>query len=231
METAMKVLIKHILLVLAGWLMTGQFATAEVIFQLDFANTEGMTPIEWFHRNGFKSQNDADKLNLRFEDDRLIIATTNAINGILTKELDIPDVNRILIEWGVNRYPYGADWEEGVFREAVGVIVSFGQKKISSGSLVVPNIPYFIGLILGEKEIEGKAYVGNYYTKGGRYFCIPCRNPTGVTVITEFPLADTFREHFSQSKVPPVSALTIEADTRNTDGKSEAYIRRITFLR
>jgi hypothetical protein len=226
----MKVIIKQIVTVALVFVM-GSVAMAEVAFQLDFSDTKGMTPADWLTHNGFKLQNDASKLKLRFEDDRLVIETTEAINGILTKELDVPDVSRIRIEWGVNRYPQGADWEKGVLREAVGVIVSFGKEKISSGSLVVPNVPYFIGLILGEHEVEGKAYLGNYFKKGGRYFCVPCQNPTGTSVVTEFPLGSVFKEQFSKSSVPPVSALTIEADTRNTDGKSEAYIRRIVLLR
>ena len=110
------------------------------------------------------------------------------------------------------------------------VIVTFGTKKITSGSFIVPNLPYFIGLFLGEKESEGKAYMGSYYKKGGRYFCSPCNSAAGKDIITDFELHDRFKQLYNKSQVPPVTAFAIESDTRDLDQISKAYIKKIEFL-
>jgi hypothetical protein len=38
------------------------------------------------------------------------------------------------------------------------VMVSFGEDKIDSGSLFIPNAPYFLSVFLGAHEQEGRAY-------------------------------------------------------------------------
>lgn len=202
----------------------------EVVYQLDFTNINSDDAFKWFKKEGFEDRNDAEDLILKFENGALVIGTKKGVNGIFSKEVKITGATRIRIEWGVNRFPAGANWDNEAYREAIGVIVSFGNKKIDSGAFYIPNVPYFIGLFLGQHEEEGKAYTGNYYKKGGRYFCQPCRVKTGQTVVTEFALTDTFQKQFERSKVPPITAVSIEADTRDTQGNSEAFIKKIEFL-
>lgn len=204
--------------------------SAEVVYQLDFSKEPDGNALKWFKNNDFNLQRDADELISRFENGKLIIETRDDINGIFYKEVNLKKAKRIRIEWGILQYPEGADWEKGVYREAIGVVITFGKKKISSGSFVVPNVPYFIGIFLGEHEPEGKAYTGNYYKKGGRYFCLPCNSPVGKTIITEFDLEKNFKEQFHLSTIPPITGLAIEADTRDTRGFSKAFLRKIEFL-
>lgn len=130
----------------------------------------------------------------------------------------------------MHQYPEGANWEKGVYREPIAVIISFGTKKIDSGSWAVPNMPYFIGLFLGNKESAGKGYKGNYYHKGGRYFCEPCQNAPGKTVTTEVELEQRFKQTFGESSMPPITGIAFEVDTRDTKGKSKAFIKAIEFL-
>lgn len=201
---------------------------AEVVYKIDFTDQKG-TAADWFKKNEFTFQNDAKKVNAYFESGTLVLEADD-MNGIFTKNLDIKNASKIRIVWGVAQYPQGANWEKGVLREAVGVVVSFGKEKISSGSMVVPNVPYFLALFLGETEKEGKAYFGNYFKQGGRYFCQPCQNQTGKTVVTEFDLSSKFKEQFSKNTVPPISSITIEVDSRDTKGVSKAFIKSIELL-
>jgi hypothetical protein len=104
----------------------------------------------------------------------------------------VPGVRRLRVRWGVDRHPQGADWAKGVYRVPIAVMVSFGEDKMASGSLFVPNAPYFLSVFLGAHEQEGRAYTARYYHQGGRYFCQPCGVPSGQTVVTEFDLATHF---------------------------------------
>ena len=220
------------LLLLCGLLISAGLANAEVVFTLDFSKEKNGDAKKWFESKGFslEADSDDDDMILRFDNGKLIIGTKDDINGVIIKEINVANAKRIRIEWGVNQYPNGADWENGTLREAVGVIISFGTKKIDSGSFVVPNVPYFITLFLGEKEQENKAYVGKYFKKGGRYICSPCQNPVEKTVITDFDLSKAFLAQFDENSVPPITGLAIEADTRDTKGKAMAFIKKIEFL-
>lgn len=203
---------------------------AETVYKLDFSRQLDGDAGGWFKQEEFKLQNDADEIEARFENGRLVFSVDDDINGLFSKSLKLRGASTVRIEWGVDRYPKGANWNKGVLREAIAVVISFGDEKISSGSFVVPNVPYFIGIFLGEHETEDKVYLGNYFKKGGRYFCSPCGSPTGKTVVTEFNLSDTFKKEFGKSTVPYISSISFEVDTRDTEGRSMAFIKSISFL-
>lgn len=210
-------------------LLTSSNIYAEVLFSLDFTKEKSGNAVQWLEENGFDFKLDADDLSLSF-DRGLILRNEGDINGLMIKQLNIKNAKRVKIEWGVQKFPAGIDWENGIFRDTAMVIVSFGTQKISSGSFVVPNLPYFLGIFLGQKEIEGKAYKGNYYQKGGRYFCSPCPANSNQTVVTNFELSDRFKSEFGRSTVPPITAIAIESDTRDLEGIAETHIKRIEFL-
>ena len=203
---------------------------AETVYRLDFSTQKNGNAADWFAKNDFKFQNDGDEIKARFENGKLLLEIDDDINGLITKEVRIEGATKVRIEWGVNRYLKEANWENGVLREAIGFIVSFGDEKISSGSFVVPNVPYFIVIFLGQHAIEGKAYLGKYYKKGGRYFCSPCGSKPGQTVVTEFNLAETFKNQFKKSTVPFISGFSFEIDARDTDGNSQVFIKSISFI-
>jgi hypothetical protein len=144
--------------------------------------------------------------------------------------LNVPHVRRLRVRWGVDRYPQGADWTKGVYRVPIAVMVSFGEDKIASGSLFIPNAPYFLSVFLGEHEQEGRAYTARYYKKGGRYFCQPCGVPPGQTVVTEFDLETNFIEQFQQRVLPSVSSVSFQMNTTDTTGGARAFLINIELL-
>ena len=203
---------------------------AEVVYSLDFSERSEGNAASWLEDQGFNFKIDADELSLQFKSGRLVLGNSEKVNGLLYKEIELKGVKRVRIEWGIQRFPKGIDWENDNYRDAVMLIVSFGTEKISSGSFVVPNLPYFMGIFLDQKAVEGKSYTGSYYKKGGRYFCYPCQIKEGETVVSDFELHERFKSEFNQNKVPPVTAFAIESDTRDTEGAAEAYIKKIEFL-
>ncbi|MBU3916873.1 hypothetical protein KKA14_15180 [bacterium] len=213
-----------------GVLFTFQPCYADVLYRLDFTEMKDGDAVKWFKKEGFVFKRDGDEVNLQFNKNRLIIENPKEINGLITKQVEIKNAKRIRIEWGVSKYPQGANWEKGILREAIGFVITFGDEKISSGSFVVPDVPYFIELFLGELEVENKVYTGNYYKKGGRYICTPCKNKVDETIVTDFELKENFSKFFKESVVPPITGLTIETDTRDTEGLSKAFIKKIEIF-
>ncbi|MCP4295805.1 MAG: DUF3047 domain-containing protein, partial [Proteobacteria bacterium] len=163
---------------------------------------------------------------------------SNNFGGHFHREICAPDAKKLIIEWGVDQYLTGADWtgpkdKKRNTREPISLMVFFGDDKQDSGSWAVPNLPYFLSFFLGEKEKPDKAYFGNYWQEGGRYFCIPCDGSTGKTFRTEVDIASKFKESFSKN-APPITGLTIEIDAQDTEEKngrhSKAFIKKITLL-
>jgi hypothetical protein len=221
-------------------LLSGQFAMGETVYELDFSEAKGDVET-WFKDQGWRFQGKILKMQLRFENGALVLESTDSDSGAFIFEFKkgayVNDANYILIEWGVEQYPEGADWEGPIdesrnTRDAIDVMISFGTEKISSGKLIIPNIPYFIGLFPADGATEGKGYYGNYWQKGGRYFCI---SGSGTTepIHTQFPLSEKFLETFG-TPAPPVTGIAIEVDAKNTktvNGRNtKAYIRKITIM-
>jgi len=201
-----------------------------VVHVIDFTARASGKAVDWLRQEGYELELDADALDPRFTDKGLVLSTDGQQAGLIARELDLRDAGRIRVTWGVERYPKGANWEKGVYRVPIAVMVSFGDKDVGSGSLLVPNAPYFISLFLSENARPGKAYTANYYKKGGRYFCQPCTPPAGQTVTTEFDLHAGFRESFDSSEVPPITRFGFQMNTKDTKGGAEAHIQRVEFL-
>ena len=212
------------------FLLNPSFAISEVVYSIDFTKMKNGDATSWFKENDYAFRLDVDELNLKFQDGKLVLSNNGDVNGLLFKETDIRGAKRVRIEWGVNKYPPGIDWENGFFRDGVMLLMTFGNENISSGSFIIPNVPYFIALFLAEKEEDGKAYTGRFYKKGGRYICTPCGAPVGETVITDFDFDSRFKELFNKSEVPHISAVGIEMDSRDIDSYAEAFIKKIEFL-
>ena len=211
-------------------MVTANASSEEVLFTLDFSGQPDGSAIDWLEKKGFELQLGAKKLKPHFRGNRLRLQSNGEDAGLFVKALNLPNAKRIRIFWGVERYPQGADWENGVNAVSLAVMVSFGKKKMESGAFYIPDAPYFIGLFLGEKEHEGKAYTGRYFRKGGRYFCSPCGVSPGTMVVTEFDLEKNFKSQFSESKVPPLSRFGFQVNTKNTRGGSEAFLHKVEIL-
>jgi hypothetical protein len=205
-------------------------ASPHILHTIDFSNQPDGEALTWLQRQGYTLYRNAQDLSPRFQNGRLVLEATSEAAGIFTRALNLPGVRHLRVLWGVERYPQGADWGKGVHRLPIGVMVSFGQEKLTSGSLFLPAAPYFLGVFLGEKEQEQRAYTGTYFKKGGRYFCQPCGATPGQTVVTEFDLEQHFTEQFQQRVLPPVSGFSFQMNTTDTTGGARAFLVRVEFL-
>jgi hypothetical protein len=205
-------------------------AAGRVLHRVDFSTQPDGDAVAWLQQQGFAFHLKARDLAPRFERGRLVLETATETAGGFVQKLSVPGVRRLRVRWGVDRYPQGADWAKGVYRVPIAVMVSFGEDKMASGSLFVPNAPYFLSVFLGAHEQEGRAYTARYYQQGGRYFCQPCGVPPGQTVITDFDLARHFTEQFRHPVLPPVSSIGVQMNTTDTTGGARAFLMYIELL-
>ena len=107
----------------------------------------------------------------------------------------------------------------------------FGKKKVSSGSILVPDSPYFIGLFLCEHGRTDHPYTGRFFKAGGRYVCVS-HAKVGEKVISEFDLGKAAEAYFKLHEVPPISGFAIAIDTDNAKGGATAksWVRKIEYL-
>ena len=221
---------------LTGMVFATSSMASEVIHQIDFGGEPNTSARDLLARSSFVLEHDAkngDKINLYHTEDALHIQVKKPSFGILIHEQDIPEANHLRLHWGVSDYPQGASYEHGVDNEAIMVYVFFGHETYSSGSMFVPDSPYFIGFFLcsdGTDQLE-QPYAGHYYKKTGRFICVD-HPGQGKAVISEVNLEDEFRKSFGLNSVPPVSGMSIEIDTTasKNDGKAASFLQRIEFL-
>ncbi len=204
-------------------------AAGTSLYTIEFSEHAG-EPAAWLRAEGFELKLDAERLAAGLTDRGLILETDGEGAGLFFKALDLPSAKRVRVTWGVDRYPDGADWERGRPRAPLAVMFWLGDETIDSGAFYLPDSPYFTALFLGAKEQEGRAYTGNYYKKGGRYFCQPCGTSEGDTVVSELDLEAAFTRSFGELEMPPISAFGFQVNTRGTRGGSRAFLKRVEFL-
>ncbi len=204
-------------------------------FLIDFSDYEEGSIEKWLEKKGFElkeAAEDRKKLDLDVDEGALFLEAKKPLMALIVKEfVDPGKYSKVKIEWGVIKYPRGASYEGKVNNEALLVLVFFGDDKISSGHLAIPDSPYFIGLFLGRHDKLNKAYKGNYYREGGRFVCLGNPKP-GETVISEFDLFDAFERYFQKDEVPSISGVALEIDTTSSDddGRAVAFIHSIEFI-
>ena len=209
--------------------------TQKDTFLLDFSDYEEGSIEEWLKKKGFElkeAAKDRKKLDLDVDEGALFLEAKKPLMALIVKEfVDPGKYSKVKIEWGVVKYPKGASYEGKVNNEALLVLVFFGDEKISSGHLTIPDSPYFIGLFLGRHDKLNKAYKGNYYHEGGRFVCLGNPKP-GETIISEFDLTDAFKRYFQKDEVPSISRVALEIDTTSSadDGRAVAFIHSIEFI-
>jgi hypothetical protein len=221
---------------LALLMSLGGVASDEPLYRFDFAGDGSVEARRHLEAQGFQlkhDMNDEDKISLLHEDGALHLHTHDNAFGIMLHEAEVHDARRLRLHWGIGDYPDGASYEHGVDNEALMVYVFFGHEKFSSGSLLLPKSPYFIGFYLcaaGSDELEAP-YRGNYYEKAGRFICVD--HPSqGSEAVTELDLHDEFRKSFGLDRAPSVSAISVEVDTTHSgnDGHAAAFLRTLEFL-
>jgi hypothetical protein len=205
--------------------------TYDVIFT-DYAS--GPT-LQWLDNKGYEPERDADngnKVVVSHDGKVLSLATRKQAAGLLLSQVQIHTYSTIRITWGVNAFPPGASYANGVRSEAIMVYVFFGTEKIESGHFLVPDSPYFIGLYLCDSDPVGQAFTGRYFKAGGRYVCID-HATIGKEVVTDYAIADAFKQFFGQNQPPPISGVGVGIDTENAQGNgvAKSFISEIEFLK
>ena len=151
------------------------------------------------------------------------------------ESVNVPDFTYVEIDWGVDKFPEGASYEQGVRNEAIMVVIFMGDERHPSGSLFIPDSPYFVALFLchGDDKIN-YPYVGRYFKKGGRHVCGD-RPTEGQLVTTRFDLLEAYRTYFDKERDddPAISGLALALDTKKAGdgGRTSAFIREIRFYR
>jgi hypothetical protein len=207
------------------------------LFSIDFSDykPDSGSVRDWLAAKGFgfeRDTKDPNTIALSFKDGRLHLETQAPAFGLIYSQLDVPKVSRIKITWGVARFPANASYERKVRNEALMVYVSFGHDELPSGSLLIPDSPYFIGMFLCDRDPIERPFTGRYYEKGGRFVCLGHPKP-GVRVTTEFDLASAFKRYFGRDLPSAVSGISLEIDTSQSGdrGRAAAFIDRIDLLR
>jgi len=215
--------------------LTG-LASDEPLHRFDFAGDGSRDARRHLEAQGFQlkhDMSDEDKISLLHKEGALHLHTRENAFGIMLHEAEVHDARRLRLHWGIGDYPDGASYEHGVDNEALMIYVFFGHEKFSSGSLLLPKSPYFIGFYLcaaGTDDLE-MPYRGNYYEKAGRFICVD--HPSeGRETVTELDLHDEFRKSFDLDRAPSVSAISVEVDTMHSenDGHAAAFLRTLEFL-
>lgn len=197
-------------------------------------------PVEdWLQGKGFKLERDAerqDKIDLGVDKNGLHLEIKARALGLMPNEsVNVPDFTHVEIDWGINKFPAGASYEKGKRNEALMVVIFLGDERQASGSMFIPDSPYFVGLFLchGNDRLN-HPYIGAYFKKGGRYVCLG-RPKTGKLVTSRFELLKAYRSYFDKEgdDDPAVSGIALTVDTQKAKkgGKADAFIREIRFYR
>lgn len=207
----------------------------QIIFAIDFSKQAPGNALPWLKEQGFSLWLDAHRLKPRFENQAIVLSTNGQNVGLIGKQFKsdeyLHEIKRVRIEWGVNQYPIGADWENDINRVPIAVVLTFGTKKWQSD--IFPGFkpaPYFLTPFIGLKEEAGKQYIGKYYRKGGRYYCVAAGDRTDQTIVTDFEVDDRFKRAFGEPATPPITSIAIQMNTKDTQGGAKAFLRKIEFL-
>jgi hypothetical protein len=199
----------------------------------DYTSSDGSV-VNWLEQNGFTFERAADnprKIALSHADGALQIAALQQTFGVIYKEMEVPGAESLRLTWGVNDFPDGASYAKGVNNEALMVYVFFGKETMPSGSMIIPDVPYFIGLYLCDADGVDQPYTGRYHEDSGRFVCLG-RPAEGERVTSEINLAEAFEAYFGISPMPTISGFSLEVDTGKSGngGVASAFIESIEFL-
>ena len=203
-------------------------------FIIDFSSYTGGSVENWLRARDYKLEKDAksSKLRLSITKDVLTLEATEPMSGfILNDSVNLDNVKKVRINWGVRQYPQDTSYENKMNNEALMLYIFFGSEKVSSGHILIPNSPYFIGLFLCQNERENYPYKGRYFHTGGRFVCLG-KPATGETTVSEFDLDRGFKSYFGKNATPGITGIGFGVDTSKAanGGKAAAFIKSIEFF-
>jgi hypothetical protein len=206
---------------------------------ISFTDYEKGSKEDWLKGKGFEFKEDAQRrklIQLEVKNDSLFIEARRPAFGIMPNEaVNVPEFTYVEVDWGIDKFPKGASYEQGVRNESLMLVIFMGDERQASGSMFIPDSPYFIGLYLchGDDRLD-YPYVGSYFKKGGRYVCGD-RPVVGELVTTRFNLLEAYRSYFDKEgdDDPAISGLAMALDTKKAGdgGKSSAFIREVRFYK
>jgi hypothetical protein len=202
-----------------------------ISYDISFSGYSGGSPTDWLAGKGYELKREAGGVVFVPVGNNLILETKEKAAGLLVSEVNVPSYSKIRIKWGVDVFPPGASYVKGIRSEAIMVYAFFGNEKLPSGSSIIPDIPYFIGLSLCDSDPVGEGFKGRYFKAGGRYVCIS-RAHKGQALTTEYSIADAFTRLFGQSQAPAITGLGIAIDTESAKGNgvAKSFISQIELL-
>jgi hypothetical protein len=204
-------------------------------YTIDFSGYKGGAVDKWLETQNYKLERDARNRNLlalSISDGILTLEEKGRMSGfILNHSVNLDKVQKVRINWGITKYPLEASYQNKVNNEALMIYILFGKEKISSGHILIPNSPYFIGLFLCQDEQVNYPYKGRYFHEGGRFVCLGKPEPGHIT-LSEFDLDRGFKSYFAKTKTPGITAIAFGADTSKAggDGTGGAFIKSIEFV-
>ncbi len=211
----------------------------ELVSVIRFTDYPGGSIEGWLRGKGFAFEQDAkqrSRIDLRATSTGLTVKTNQRAFGIMPNEaVNLSDFSFVEIDWGVNQFPAGASYERGIRNEALMVMFFMGNERQPSGSRLIPDSPYFIGLFICHGDDKtNHPYIGPHFKKGGRYVCVD-RPTAGKPLTTRFSLFEAYRSYFGkdQNDGPGVSGIALAVDTKKAGGGgvAEAFISEIRFYR
>lgn len=213
----------------------GESESGKLLWQLDFSQVADTGPeetISYLESLGLEFGIEASDITLEIKDGRLNLNTgerSTVFFGIRFDGKKAYHAKLAVIDWGVNRFAAGADWEKDNNRVAIAAMFVLGTETFSSGlPFGINAAPYFLAPFIGEKEKLDKLYQGVLYQEAGRYICIA--NKKG-DMHTRFEIGRIFRGEFGKRYrrpgTPPVTAIGFQMNTENTHGGASAFIRSV----
>ena len=99
----------------------------KVKYVIDFSNYSGGTVRKWLESKGFYCEGAAKyhpEIELSIQKGMLFIKTKQPVRGFLVfKDIIIPEVSKVRIEWGIIKYPKDANFESGNRNQALGLYI------------------------------------------------------------------------------------------------------------
>ena len=136
--------------VLLSWSYRADSGDPDLIYSVDFSDYAAGAVMTWLGSKGFVPEQDMKeqrRIALTGSDKELTLQAKSRSLGLLVDEVNIAGASRIRIDWGVQSFPPGASYEQGIRSDAVMVYIFFGSKKNLQRVLAHPRQSVFPRLV------------------------------------------------------------------------------------
>ncbi len=118
---------------------------AKLVHVVRFTDYE-LGPVEdWLQGKGFQFKEDMrrrDYIDLDVGERSLILeAKRGALGFMMSESVNVPEFTYVEIDWGVNKFPEGASYEQGVLNEAIMVYMHIPMIATGYSDRSRPPIP------------------------------------------------------------------------------------------